>query len=102
MDPTDYDSPEYQAHYDQVCRRMGYVVESLGERPSRALELAVETGGEVALLALLAAVSDHGEKPALLRALNSPTLTGWVRERLETFLHGTRRPLAASSRKALE
>jgi hypothetical protein len=101
MDPTNCDSPEYQAHYDHVCRRMAYVVESLGERPSRAIELAVEAGGEVALQALFAAVSDHGEKAALLRALNSPKLAGWVRERLESFLYGSGRPLARSPVKRL-
>jgi hypothetical protein len=38
---------------------------------------------------------DHGYRQVLVQALNSPALPQWARERLERFLYGTRRPLAA-------
>jgi hypothetical protein len=91
----------YATHYHAACERMDYVVKSLAERPSRAIQLAVATGGEEAVQALFDAVMDYGYRQVLVQSLNSPKLPQWVRERLETFLFGNRRPLAALLVKTL-
>jgi hypothetical protein len=88
------DAP-YDAHYNAACERMDYLVKSLVERPSRAVQLAIDAGGEEAVQAMFDAVMDHGYRQVLVQALNSPALPQWVRERLETFLYGIERPLAA-------
>jgi hypothetical protein len=85
----------YNDHYHLACDRMDFVVKSLTERPSRALQLAADAGGERAVQAMFDAVMDRGYRPVLVQALNSPALPQWVREKLETFLYGNRRPAAA-------
>ncbi|MEJ8839358.1 hypothetical protein [Ramlibacter sp. AN1133] len=91
----------YATHYHAACKRMDYVVKSLAERPSRAIQLAVDAGGEDAVQALFDAVMDYGYRQVLVQSLNSPKLPQWVRARLESFLFGNRRPLAALLVKTL-
>jgi len=91
----------YSTHYHAACDRMDYLVKSLTERPSRAIQLAVDAGGEDAVQALFDALMDYGYRQVLVQSLNSPKLPQWVRERLETFLFGNRRPLAALLVKTL-
>ena len=84
----------YNVHYGASCDRMGFLVKSLAERPSRALTLAADQGGEQAVQAMFDAVMDMGHRQVLVQALNSPALPQWIREKLSTFLYGNRRPLA--------
>ena len=94
-------NPTYGTYYHRACNRMDYIVKSLAERPSRAIQLAVDAGGEQAVQALFDAVMDYGYRQVLVQSLNSAAMPQWVRERLETFLFGTRRPLAALLVKTL-
>lgn len=98
LDPVPTD---YARHYHAACERMDYLVESLTERPSRALQLAVDRGGEEAVQAIFDAVLDLGHRRVLVQALNSPAMPQWVRQRLDTFLYGNSRPVAALLVKAL-
>lgn len=91
----------YANHYHVACDRMDYLVKSLVERPSRAIMLAVDAGGEQAVQAMFDAVMDRGYRSVLVQALNSPAMPQWVRDRLETFLYGSRRPVAALLSKPL-
>ena len=91
----------YATHYHVACDRMDYLVKSLTERPSRAIMLAVDAGGEQAVQAMFDAVMDRGYRSVLVQALNSPAMPQWVRDRLEAFLYGNRRPIAALLAKPL-
>ena len=91
----------YSTHYHAACERMDYLVKSLAERPSRAIQLAVDAGGEQAVQAVFDAVMDYGYRQVLVQSLNSPKLPQWVRRRLDAFLFGSRRPLAALLVKTL-
>lgn len=85
----------YNVHYGASCDRMGFLVKSLSEHPSRALVLAADKGGELAVQAMFDAVMDMGHRQVLVQALNSPALPQWIRDKLTDFLYGSRRPLAA-------
>ena len=97
----DTDANPYAHHYIAACERMEYLVTSLTERPSRAIALAAEQGGAPAVQAIFDAVLDLGHRRVLVQALNSPAMPQWVRQRLETFLYGDSRPVAALLVKAL-
>lgn len=85
----------YATHYHFADQRMDFLVKSLVEKPSRAIQIAADAGGEQAVQAMFDAVMDRGYRSVLVQALNSPAMPQWVRERLETFLYGSRRPIAA-------
>ena len=91
----------YGTHYQSACDRMDFLVKSLAEKPSRAIQLAVDHGGEQAVQALFDAVMDLGHRQVLVQALNSPAMPQWVRDQLERFLYGSRRPVAALLLKPL-
>jgi hypothetical protein len=93
----------YLAQYQQASDRMDFVVKSLSERPGRALQIAIDAGGEQAVQAVFDAVLDQGHRQVLVQALDSPSLPQWVRDKLSTFLYGTlsRRPAALLSCKEL-
>lgn len=81
----------YTSAYHAACERIDFVVQSLTERPGRAVLLAADKGGEQAVQAMFDAVMDQGHREVLVQALNSPAMPQWIRDRLETFLYGTRR-----------
>ena len=85
----------YSAHYGASCERMGFLVEALTEKPSRALAIAADRGGEQAVQAMFDAVMDMGHRAVLVQTLNSPALPQWIRDKLWAFLYGHSRPLAA-------
>lgn len=91
----------YGSHYKAAADRMDFLVKSLSEKPSRAIQLTVDAGGEQAVQALFDAVMDQGHRQVLVQALNSPAMPQWVRDRLETFLYGKHRPVAALLLKQL-
>lgn len=91
----------YAAQYHAAYEQIDFTVKSLIERPTRALHLAIEFGGADALQALFDAVMDRGHRMVLVQVLNSPALPQWVRERLEAFLYGNRRPTAALLKQQL-
>jgi hypothetical protein len=98
---TQYSASAYLAQYNTACDRMDFVLKSLTERPGRALQLAIDAGGEPAVQALFDAVMDRGYRQVLVQALNCPAMPQWVREKLQTFLYGNTKPLAALLSKQL-
>lgn len=85
----------YENQYKQSFETMDFVVKSLAEKPGRVIDLAAQAGGEHGVQALFDAVMDNGNRMSLVQALASPSLPGWVREKLEAFLYGQRRQTAA-------
>jgi hypothetical protein len=88
----------YADHYELATQRMGFLVRALAERPSHAIKIATDAAGEhaeQAVQAIFDAVTDLGNRKVLVQALNSPALPQWVREKLQIFLYGKRRPVAA-------
>lgn len=85
----------YESQYQLAAANLDYIVKSLAERSIRPIHMAIEVGGEDAVQALFDAVLDKGHREVLVRAIDSPSLPGWVRERLEVFLYGQRRQSAA-------
>jgi hypothetical protein len=88
----------YADHYELAAKRMGFLVRSLAERPAHAIKIAVDAAGEhaeQAVQAMFDAVMDRGYRMVLVQALNSPALPQWVREKLQIFLYGKHRPIAA-------
>ena len=49
----------YDVHYGASCERMGFLVKTLAERPSRALTLAADQGGEQAVQLKVAEQAVH-------------------------------------------
>lgn len=88
-------SASYTRQYNAASDRINFLVKSLAEKPSRAIQLAIDQGGDLAVQAMFDAVMDQGYREVLVQALNSPALPQWVREKLQTFLYGNSRPLAA-------
>ena len=85
----------YEHDYASALDHMDFIVKSLAEKPGRAIDIAVHHGGEQALQALFDAVMDKGHRMVLVQALDAPSLPGWVREKLEVFLYGHSRQVAA-------
>jgi hypothetical protein len=72
----------YESDYASALDHMDFIVKSLAEKPGRALDLAIQHGGEDAVQALFDAVMDKGHRMVLVQALNAPSLPGWVRDKL--------------------
>lgn len=85
----------YETDYASALDHMEFIVKSLAEKPGRAIDLAINHGGEQAVQALFDAVMDKGHRMVLVQALDAPSLPGWVRDKLECFLYGDRRQVAA-------
>lgn len=85
----------YESDYASALDHMDFIVKSLAEKPGRAIDLAIQHGGEDAVQALFDAVMDKGHRMVLVQALNAPSLPGWVRDKLEVFLYGQNRQVAA-------
>lgn len=85
----------YETDYASALDHMDFIVRSLAEKPGRAIDLAINHGGEQAVQALFDAVMDKGHRMVLVQALDAPSLPGWVRDKLECFLYGQRRQVAA-------
>lgn len=85
----------YETDYASALDHMDFIVKSLAEKPGRAIDLAINHGGEQAVQALFDAVMDKGHRMVLVQALDAPSLPGWVRDKLECFLYGDRRQVAA-------
>lgn len=85
----------YDNDYASAIDHMDFIVKSLAEKPGRAIDLATHHGGEEAVQALFDAVLDKGHRMVLVQVLDAPSLPGWVREKLEVFLYGQSRQVAA-------
>jgi hypothetical protein len=86
------DSTEYETRYDDTCERMVHVVRALAEWPCRTIDLAFESGGELAVQALFDAVLDNGHRAVLVQVLNTPKLPDGTWKQLVKLLYGTNLP----------
>jgi siroheme synthase (precorrin-2 oxidase/ferrochelatase) len=89
------ESTEYQTQYDAVSAQITQMAQLLRDQPGRAVELALQAGGEQAVQAMFDAVLDQGHRKVLVETLKSPALADEVRRLLESLLYGSIRPLAA-------
>ena len=85
----------YGTQYNRVFDATDRVLKMLCERPSHAVKIANDAGGQQAVQAMFDAVLDLGHRMVLVHALNSPALPQWARSRLEMLLYGNSRPRAA-------
>lgn len=85
----------YGSQYNRVFEKTDRVVKMLAERPSHAVKLAMDAGGQQAVQAMFDAVLDLGHRMVLVQSLNSPALPQWARVKLETLLYGNTRARAA-------
>lgn len=88
-------STAYEMHYQSAMNSVGFIVESMAERPGRVVSLTIDAGGAEALQALFDATMDSGNRAALVALVDAPTLPNWAREQLEVFLYGGQRKKAA-------
>lgn len=93
----------YDEQYSSLCDHIDYVVGAMSQEPGSTLNSAAKSGGPIAVQAMLDAVMDSGNRLVLVQALNSPSIDGWVREKLEVFLYGDskREPALFSRRRTV-
>ncbi len=89
------ESTDDQVQDGTAAEQIETIAQSLAEQPGRAIELAMQAGGERAVQALFDAVLDQGHRKLLVDALKSPALTDAARQQLHNFLYGGLRQLAA-------
>lgn len=85
----------YEKSYDQFASYSGFLVKSVAESAGSTVNSVANNGGEVAVQALFDVLMDGGHRMVLVNALNSPSIKGWVRDKLQVFLYGSRRPTPA-------
>jgi len=90
----------YENQYQATRANIDFIVKSMAEKPGHAISHAIANGGQQAVQALFDAVLDNGNRMVLVRALDTPSMPGWVREQLTVFLYGEQRQTAALFKKA--
>lgn len=78
----------YETKYSAFAGHMSFLVKALAEGAGSTVNSAATAGGEQGVQALFDAVMDAGHRMVLVQALESPSISGWVREKLEVFLYG--------------
>jgi hypothetical protein len=78
----------YETKYNAFSAHVDFLVLAMSEEAGTTVNSAAKAGGEDGVQALFDAVMDAGHRMVLVKALNSPAISGWVRERLEVFLYG--------------
>lgn len=81
----------YESKYNAFSAHVDFLVMAMSEEAGTTVNSAANAGGEDSVQALFDAVMDAGHRKVLVSALNSPAISGWVRERLEVFLYGERK-----------
>lgn len=94
-------SQVYEEKYSAFSDHIGFLVKSMSEEAGSTINSAAKSGGEEGVQALFDAVMDAGHRMVLVNALNSPSINGWVREKLEVFLYGQQRQTAALLKRTL-
>lgn len=88
-------APVYDKKYADFSAHMGFLVKSMAEGAGSTVNSVANSGGAEAVQALFDAVMDAGHKAVLVKALSSPSMSGWVREKLEVFLYGSSKQFPA-------
>lgn len=81
----------YEAKYRVFSAHLPFLVKAMSEEAGSTVNSAAKTSGADGVQALFDAVMDAGHRQVLVQALNSPSIHGWVREKLEVFLYGDRK-----------
>ncbi len=84
----------YEQKYDAFAGQIDIVVDALSSEASTTINSVANASGADGVQALFDAVMDAGHRMVLVKALNSPAILGWVRQRLEVFLYGQQKQKA--------
>jgi len=85
----------YEAKYNELKAAMPFLVKAVSESAGTTVNSVANNAGEEGIQALFDALMDAGHRQVLVQALNSPSMTGWVKEKLEVFLYGQRKQTPA-------
>lgn len=88
-------SHTYEQKYAEFSDNLAFVTMALEEDAGHTVEVVARKGRE-ATAALFDAVIDHGHRRVLVSALNAPSISGAVREQIETMLYGCGRQSKAA------
>jgi hypothetical protein len=84
-------SAQYQAKYSEFYNHSAFLAKAMAENSGSTANAVAQASGEDGVHALFDVMMDAGHRAILVQALNSPSLTGWVKSHLEIFLYGTNR-----------
>lgn len=88
-------SQVYESKYNAFSEHVSFLAKAMAEEAGSTINSAANNGEE-SVQALFDALMDAGHRMVLVKALNSPSIPGWVRERLEVFLYGQRKQTVAA------
>ena len=78
----------YPGKYSELMEKSEFVAQAMTESPGITVESVAAAGGETSVQALIDVILDSGNRMVLVNALNSPAISGWVREKIEEVLWG--------------
>lgn len=81
-------SGSYDACYNGYFTNIAFIVKAMAEEAGSTINHAAQAGGSTNVQALFDAIMDAGHRMVLVRALDTPSIPGWVREQLQVFLYG--------------
>ena len=81
-------NPNYSTNYSRFADHVSFLVKATKEEPADTIYGVSRASGVEGVKALLHVLNDFGHREVLIHALNSPAITGWVREAMERFLYG--------------
>ena len=81
----------YEAKYGELNSALPFLVKAVSEEAGSTVNAVAANSGEDGVQALFDALMDNGHRSVLVAALNSPSMNGWVKEKLELFLYGQRK-----------
>jgi hypothetical protein len=87
-------SPKYESKYNEYVKIIPFVAQAVSESAGTVNSVAANSGEE-GVQALFDSLMDAGHRMVLVQALNSPSISGWVREKLTVFLYGQSRQTPA-------
>jgi hypothetical protein len=85
----------YDTMYNSFSKDVKQITARLAEEAGNTINRIANAAGSEGAQALFDAVMDAGNREVLVKALNSPSLPGWVREQLEVFLYGSQKQIPA-------
>lgn len=85
----------YDTMYNTFSKEVKQIASRMAEEAGSTINRVANAAGKEGAQALFDAVMDSGNREVLVKALNSPSLPGWVREQLEVFLYGSQKQIPA-------
>jgi hypothetical protein len=80
--------------YAKFADHVSFLAKAMEESGADTVYSVSRNSGKEGLTSLLHVLNDYGHREVLIHALNSPAITGWVRESMECFLYGEGRQTA--------